>query len=74
MWRAFGLALRAARVERGISQDRLSEICDVTRTYPSLCERGWPCLTLAMLLRLADALSIEPAWLVAETIERLAVI
>ena len=35
--RAFGLTLRAVRVERGMSQDRLSEICDVDRTYPSLC-------------------------------------
>jgi len=33
--RAFGMALREARVERGISQDLLSEICDVDRTYPS---------------------------------------
>ena len=62
--RAFGLALRAARVEQGISQDMLSEICDVDRTYPSLVERGLRCPTLAMLLRLADALSIEPARLV----------
>lgn len=69
--RAFGLALREARVERGISQDVLSEICDVDRTYPSLVERGLRCPTLAMLLRLADALAIEPAQLVAETVKLL---
>ena len=69
--RAFGLALRAARVERGLSQDRLSEICDVDRTYPSLVERGLRCPTLAMLLRLADVLEIGPDRLVSDAVERL---
>jgi transcriptional regulator with XRE-family HTH domain len=68
--RAFGLALRAARVEWGISQDKLGEICDVDRTYPSLVERGLRCPTLATLLRLADALAAEPSQLVTETVKR----
>jgi hypothetical protein len=36
---AFPLARSAPlpRVERGISQDVLSEICEGDRTYPSLC-------------------------------------
>ena len=69
--RAFGSALREARVERGISQDTLSEICDVDRTYPSLVERGLHCPTLTMLLRLSDALAVEPSRLVTETLKRL---
>ena len=71
--RAFGLALREARVQRGISQDRLSEICDVDRTYPSLVERGLRCPTLTMLLRLADDLAVEPSRLVTETVKRIRV-
>jgi len=62
---AFGAALRAARVERGISQDTLSELCDFDRTYPSLLERGLRSPTLAMVFRIADALEVEPAVLVA---------
>ena len=69
--RAFGLALRAARVERGLTQERLCELCDVDRTYPSLVERGLRCPTLAMLLRLASALRIDPARLINETVQRL---
>jgi len=69
--RAFGLALRAARVEQGISQDRLSVICNVDRTYPSLVERGLRCPTLATMLRLADALAVDPARLVTEAVVRL---
>ena len=69
--RAFGMALRATRVERGISQDMLSERCDFDRTYPSLLERGLRCPTLAMLLRLADGLDLEPAHLVTEAVKLL---
>jgi len=69
--RAFGLALRAARVERGLTQERLCELCDIDRTYPSLVERGLRCPTMAMLLRLASALRIDPAWLITETVLRL---
>lgn len=63
-----GLALRAARVARGMSQDRLSEICDFDRTYPALLERGLRGPTLAMLLRLANALGVESVKLVIRTI------
>jgi transcriptional regulator with XRE-family HTH domain len=69
--RAFGVALRAARDAQGISQDQLSEICDMDRTYPSLLERGLRGPTVAMLLRLADALDVEPERLVRDTVTRL---
>jgi len=55
--RAFGVTLRAARVEQRISQAGLSEIS--TSLGPILV---WVALsTLPMLLRLADALAVEPA-------------
>lgn len=69
--RAFGFALRATRVECGISQEKLSEICDFDRTYPSLLERGLRCPTVHMLLRLADALAIEPAQLITAMVDKL---
>jgi ribosome-binding protein aMBF1 (putative translation factor) len=37
---AFGLALRKARQEMGLSQERLSEKVGLDSTYPSLLERG----------------------------------
>lgn len=64
---AFGQALRAIRNELGISQDKLSDLCDLDRTYPSLLERGLRGPTIAMLLRLADALDVEAARLLADT-------
>jgi transcriptional regulator with XRE-family HTH domain len=69
--RAFGLALREACGQRGISPDQLSEICDVDRTYLSLVERGLRCPTLSMLLRLADVVAVGLSRLVAETVKRM---
>jgi hypothetical protein len=68
---AFGLTLLSARTAQGLSQDELSAHCGLDRTYPSLMERGLRGPSLAMLLRLADGLSVEPAWLVTETVARL---
>jgi hypothetical protein len=68
---AFGLTLLSARTAQGMSQDKLSAVCELDRTYPSLMERGLRGPSLAMLLRLADGLGVEPAWLVTETVARL---
>jgi transcriptional regulator with XRE-family HTH domain len=66
---AFGAALRAARRERRMSQERLALLADCDKTYTGLLERGRRTPTLTVLFRLAQALDIEPAQLVtrAET-------
>jgi transcriptional regulator with XRE-family HTH domain len=69
--RAFGQALRAERARKGISQDRLGELCDLDRTYPSLLERGLRGPTVAMLLRLSGGLGVEPEQLLADMLARL---
>lgn len=69
--RAFGATLRAARLQRGVSQDELGVLCDLDRTYPSLLERGLRHPTRRMLLRLGDALGTAPERLVTDTVARL---
>jgi len=69
---AFGLALRAAREERGVSQEWLAEASGLDSTYPSMLERRLRMPTLAVVFRLADGLGINPLGLVAETIARAA--
>jgi transcriptional regulator with XRE-family HTH domain len=64
---AFGAALRATRLENGISQEKLSEIIDVHRSYPSLLERGLRSPTLDMVFRVSTALQVAPALLVERT-------
>jgi transcriptional regulator with XRE-family HTH domain len=68
---AFGYVLRSVRREAGVSQEDLAFRADVDRTYPSLLERGRRQPTLAIVLRLARALTMEPAELVNRTIARL---
>ena len=70
---AFGATLRAIRKEHQISQDRLGELCDFDRTYPSLMERGERHPSLFMLLRLAWGLQVAPERLVTETVARLSI-
>src|SRR4051812_33242834 len=54
--RAFGLALKAARLERGLSQEDLAERGDFDRTYPSMLEHGRRFPTFFVILQLARAL------------------
>jgi transcriptional regulator with XRE-family HTH domain len=69
--RAFGRVLRAARTRTGMSQQTLAEGAGADRSYLSMLERGLQQPTLAMLLRIAKALSTQPEQLVTATLERL---
>jgi transcriptional regulator with XRE-family HTH domain len=69
--RAFGQALRAARLERGITQEQLAETGDFDRTYPSLLERGLRTPTFFVILSLAEGLNIDPVALFRDAVARL---
>jgi DNA-binding XRE family transcriptional regulator len=58
---AFGARLRALRVQRGLSQEQLSEASGLHRTYVSSVERGARNISLAAMWRLAVALDTTPA-------------
>lgn len=53
---AFGLALKALRLEAGLSQHGLALEAGMSRTYVSELERGVKEPTLSTMLRLAEAL------------------
>lgn len=57
----FGKRLRAVRTERGISQERLSELVDGHRNFIGRIERGESNLTFDYLIRIAKALKVRPA-------------
>jgi transcriptional regulator with XRE-family HTH domain len=69
--RAFGLALKAARTERGLSQEEVAGECELDRTYPSLLERGRRSPTFFVIVQLAWALRMEPVALFAQAVARL---
>ena len=64
----FGNILRKIRVEKNLSQEKLAEYCDISRTYISLLERGLRQPTISSLFKIADALDISPSELVRRRI------
>lgn len=69
--RAFGQALRAARLAKGLSQEQLADGAELDRTTPSLYERGLRTPTLTVLIDIGRALNIDPTRLVSDTLEQL---
>lgn len=59
--RALGKRIRALRTERGLTQERLSELADVSLKHLGLIERGLSNPTLSTLDGLARALSLSLA-------------
>lgn len=59
-----GRRVRALRVERGLSQEGLAELAHVHRTYVGSLERGERNVALINIVRLAEALKVDPAELI----------
>ncbi|MFM6991603.1 MAG: helix-turn-helix domain-containing protein [Rhodoferax sp.] len=59
----FGLAMRAARAELGLSQEILAIDADLDRSYMGGIERGEHNLTLINLHKIATALGTKPSTL-----------
>lgn len=57
--RAFGQAVKAIRMEKGISQEKLAELVDLHRTYISDIERGGRNVSLVNIYRIAEGLEVK---------------
>ena len=62
---AIGEAIRALRLERGISQERLALVADVDRSYVGRIDRAENNIAVPTLVRIASALSIWVSELMA---------
>lgn len=56
-----GAAVRAARLERGLSQEDLADLVGIHRTYVGDVERGQRNVGLRNIVRLANALDLTAA-------------
>ena len=63
----FGQRLRALRLQRGLSQEKLAEMAGLDRTYISQAEAGKRNVTLKTIVRLATALGVQAGDLVQGT-------
>ena len=68
---AFGQALRAKRLQLGLSQEGLEFRSGVHRTYISEIERAIKCPSLRVVVALARALGVRPHLLIAAAEELL---
>ncbi len=71
---ALGQALRKLRTERGWSQAELALRAEMDRNYLSLIELGRNSPSVRMLVRLCQALDVEPAHVLADMQRRVAVL
>lgn len=56
---SLGAAIRAARKEKGLSQEALAELADIDRSYLGGIERGEHNLAIMNLIKIADALELK---------------
>ncbi|MCY1361121.1 transcriptional regulator, y4mF family [compost metagenome] len=70
--RAFGAAVRALRMERGIAQESLANLAGVERSHMGKVERGEHMPTLAIIFKIAGALDCSTTVLMAVTESQLA--
>lgn len=64
----FGRRLRALRTARGMSQHKLAEVAGLDKNWPTEAERGYINPTLETLEKLALALDVDVAELIADTL------
>ena len=69
---AFGAAVRALRMERGIAQESLAHQAGIERSHMGKIERGEHMPTLAIIFKIAGALECSTAVLMRQTEGQLA--
>ncbi|MCR4779932.1 MAG: helix-turn-helix domain-containing protein [Ruminiclostridium sp.] len=57
----FGQRVRSIRKQRGLSQERLSEMCDLHPTYIGQIERGEKNASLETIMRICRGLNVSPS-------------
>lgn len=65
--KAFGAAVRAIRMDRGVAQETLANLANIERSHMGKVERGEHMPTLALILKISRALQISSAELMHDT-------
>ncbi len=60
-YRSLGLNIAYYRKKKGFSQEKLAELCEISRTHMSRIENADCAVSLDVVFRLADILEVETA-------------
>ena len=64
-----GLSIKKMRKKKGVNQQSLSEITQITQTYLSLIENGRKTPSIAVLRQISDALNVPLPVIIWNSIE-----
>ena len=67
--KAFGITISRLRVQKGLTQERMSGLAGIARSHLVSLENGEKTVRLDTLWRIADALEIKPSELIRRTEE-----
>lgn len=63
-----GRRINAARKDRGITSERLSELCNINDTYMRQIESGAKILSLPVFVTICKELRVSPSYLLADVL------
>ena len=67
--KAFGITVSRLRIQKGLTQERISGLAGIARSHLVALENGEKTIRLDTLWRIADALEIRPSELIRKTEE-----
>ena len=62
--KAFGLTISRLRIQKGLTQERMSGLAGIARSHLVALENGEKTVRLDTLWRIADAMEIKPSELI----------
>lgn len=65
--KSFGVVISRLRVQKGLTQERLSGLAGIARSHLAALENGGKTVKLNTLWRIADALGVRPSELIRST-------
>lgn len=65
-----GKRINLARKDRGLTSEKLSELCDINATYLRQIEGGTKIPSLPMFVTLCRELEVSPSYLLADLLEK----
>lgn len=64
-----GAKIKQVRIKRKLTQDKLSEMCNLSATFLGIVEGGWKKPSLESLVRIANVLDVSLDYLLSDSLK-----